>query len=256
MKTSTVLACLVLPLSLFASAGLAQTAPGDKKEAPKAAQPEKKAEPAMDPMMMGNEPGEMHKILEKSVGEWETKTKMWMDPAAAPDESTGKCVVRSLFGGRYTQMQYSGKMMGQPFQGMGLYGYDNGTKKFVSTWVDSMSTGIMTGTGELSADKKTLTWTVEMTGPGGVKETMREVETFVDDNTMKFEMFMKNPADGKEFLMLEINYTRVKRDKATKPAPADAPKPETAAPATDGNKTPASAPKVAPATTPKLANPK
>jgi hypothetical protein len=92
-----------------------------------------------------------------------------------------------------------------------------------------------------------------MTGPGGTKETMREVETFIDDNTSKLEMFMTNPVDGKEMLLLEISYTRVKRDKGTK---SETPKPETAAPAKDGKQTPASAPKVAPATTPKLANPK
>ncbi|XVJ58756.1 MAG: DUF1579 family protein [Tepidisphaera sp.] len=273
MKSSSLIATLSLSLSLFASAGLAQTAPAEKKEAPKSAlpqtapkaapqtatQPADKKNPAelVAPEMPADEgPGEMHKILTKAVGEWETKTKSYM--TGEVEESTGKCVVRSLFDGRYTQVQYSGKMMGKPFQGMGLYGYDTGTKKFVSSWVDSMSTGIATGTGELSADKKTLTWTVEMTGPGGTKETMREVETFIDDNTSKLEMFMTNPADGKEMLLLEISYTRVKRDKGAKPAPApsDTPKPETAAPAKDAKQTPASAPKVAPATTPKLANPK
>ena len=234
MKTKNLIACLAL--TLFATAGLAQNALTDKakdaakqaeqaakdaadaakKAAEKAAQPgDKKAEapagdPAMDEMMKLGEPGEMHKHLEKAAGEWDAKTKMWMAPGMAPEESTGKAVFRSMLGGRFVQMQYSGTMMGGPFRGFAIYGYDNATKKFESVWIDSFSTGMMKGTGELAADKKTMTWTVESTGPDGKKETMREVETFVDDNTTKFEMFSKNPSDGKEFLMMEINYTRGK----------------------------------------------
>ncbi len=33
--------------------------------------------------------------------------------------------------------------MGMPFEGMGIDGYDNLAKQYVSTWVDNMGTGIM-----------------------------------------------------------------------------------------------------------------
>ncbi len=230
MKKTNLIAFLTL--TLFASAGMAQNSLTDKAKdaakqaeqaakdaadaAKKAAQPGDKKpdaaaeDPMMAEMMKLAEPGEMHKHLEKAAGEWEAKTKMWMAPGMAPEESTGKAVFRSMLGGRFVQMQYSGTMMGSPFRGFGIYGYDNASKKFESIWIDSFSTGMMKGTGELSADKKTLTWIVETPGMDGKRDTMRHVETFIDDNTTKFEMFMKNPSDGKDFLMMEIMYTRGK----------------------------------------------
>ena len=51
-----------------------------------------------------------------------------------------------ILGGRYLEQRYEGTMMGQPFSGIGVTGFDNYKKKFVSTWVDSMGTAIMTMT--------------------------------------------------------------------------------------------------------------
>jgi hypothetical protein len=34
--------------------------------------------------------------------------------------------------------------MGMPFEGLGYTGYDNVKKQYFGTWIDSMSTGIMT----------------------------------------------------------------------------------------------------------------
>lgn len=32
--------------------------------------------------------------------------------------------------------------MGQPFTGIGMHGYENLTKKYVTMWIDSIGTGI------------------------------------------------------------------------------------------------------------------
>lgn len=42
-------------------------------------------------------------------------------------------------------------MMGQPYTGIGMLGYANHAKKYVSTWMDSMGTGIFSMEGK--ADK-------------------------------------------------------------------------------------------------------
>jgi hypothetical protein len=71
-----------------------------------------------------------------------------------------------------------------------------------------MGTGIMNGTGELSADGKKLTWMMKGTDPASGKEfTMREVETFIDENTHLLEFFMPMP-DGQDLKMMEIRSTR------------------------------------------------
>ncbi len=48
----------------------------------------------------------------------------------------------------------------------------------------------MDSTGELSADKKTMTWTMNLTNPVTHQtEHMREVEHFVSDNETHMEMW-------------------------------------------------------------------
>jgi hypothetical protein len=87
-------------------------------------------------------PTARHKMLAKLVGEWTTKTRAWRKPDKPPMEGTGTCKQTMLLGGRYLQQDYTGEMMGDSFTGINLIAYDNHTRKYVSTWVDSMSTGI------------------------------------------------------------------------------------------------------------------
>ena len=95
------------------------------------------------------------------------------------------------------------------FNGFGLYGFDDVSQNFVSTWIDSMGTGMMTGTGELSADGKTLTWSYTYNCPITKKPApIREVETITGDNTRTLEMFGLDPRTGKEFRMMRIELTR------------------------------------------------
>ena len=115
-----------------------------------------------------------------------------------------------VLGGRYLMGNYEGDFMGSPFHGMSCTGYDNGKKKYSSGWIDDMSTGMMVAEGEADASGKK----VELTGECYCPQTkgmmtMRQILTFVDDNTMKMEMHGPGP-DGKEMKMMEITYTRVK----------------------------------------------
>ncbi len=76
------------------------------------------------------------------------------------------------------------------FEGLGVYGYDNAKQKYTMSWADNMGTCIMDGTGELSADKKTMTWTMNHTNPvTNHTEHVTEVEHFVSDNETHMEMW-------------------------------------------------------------------
>ena len=46
-------------------------------------------------------PGDMHKMLEKSNGTWNTKVTMWMAPGAEPMMSEGTTINEMIMGGRY-----------------------------------------------------------------------------------------------------------------------------------------------------------
>jgi len=96
-----------------------------------------------------------------------------------------------------------------PYHGGGVYGYDNVSKKFVSSWIDNHSTGIMQGEGELSSDGKSITWEYKFNCPIAKKQvTMKEVDTKTGDNAKKLEMWGDDPKTGKNYKMMSIELTR------------------------------------------------
>ena len=151
-------------------------------------------------------PGAPHKQLASLAGSWTTKTKSWMEPDKPPMESTGACEDKVLLGGRYLQQECRGEMMGQPFNGIGVHGYDNFTKKYVTTWIDSMGTGIFFMEGTASDDGKTITLNGGHPDPieGFMKH--RAIWKFVDANTQTFEMY--GSGKNEEMKIMEITYTR------------------------------------------------
>lgn len=192
---------------------------GEKKmpTTPSAAQPS--GMPEMTPQQMADmqacieagTPGEMHAKLLKRAGTWNAKTQMWMDPNDKVGmTSDGTYTATSYMDGRYIKGEMNGEMPGMgTFKGCSIAGYDNVAQKFVSTWVDNHSTGIMNGTGEMSKDGNVITWTFNYTCPVTKKPAkMREVETMKSDNEMTLEMYGNEPRTGKEFKMMHITFTR------------------------------------------------
>jgi hypothetical protein len=166
----------------------------------------------MQSCQVAGTPGEKHQWLAKGAGTWHGKSQMWMLPGMDPVKSDCSATVTSLYDNRYVKTDIAAEIPGMgAFLGTGISGFDNVSQKFVSTWYDSHSTGIMQGTGELSADGKTLTWKYAYNCPVTKKPaTMREVQTYESDNSMTFEMFATDTKTGKEFKCMHIDYTRQK----------------------------------------------
>lgn len=167
----------------------------------------------MDPEMMKAwqeymTPGTMHDLLAKSVGEWKTEIKSWMDPNMPPTVTEGKSVCKSMLGGRYFHSTETANFMGMPFEGSAITGYDNATKKFFSYWVDNMSTGGMVVEGSYDEATKTFTYAGSGTSFTGDYKVREIIQNISDDETM-FTMYMEE--GGKpEMKMMEIKYTRIK----------------------------------------------
>lgn len=152
-------------------------------------------------------PGAPHKLLASLEGTWTTRTKSWMEPGKPPVDMTGTCEQKMLLGGRYLQQVYTGDMMGEPFTGISFLGYDNHTGKYVSIWIDSLSTGIYNFEGTASADGKTITQESNYDDPVRGPMAWRSVTRVVDDNTLEYEMFFI-PEGGKEEKAMEMTVTR------------------------------------------------
>ena len=166
----------------------------------------------MQAMMQAGTPGSEHQFLAEGVGEWEGETTMWMAPNAPPINSTCTSTATAILDGRFIKVDVAGDMPGMgPFQGFGLYGFDNVSKQFVSTWIDNMGTGMMTGVGEKSDNGKTLSWKYTANCPIAKKPvTITEVETITGADTKTLEMWGVDPKSGKEFKSMSIKFTRKK----------------------------------------------
>ncbi len=171
----------------------------------------------MAKMMEMAKPGENQKLLGDRTGTWNYKVKFWMAPGAPPNESKGTAVSKSVFDGRYSLMNVTGKMempgadgkmKSMLFKGMSVDGYDNVKQKFVSSWIDNMGTGIMMSEGTYDPATKTFTYQAEEEMMPGMKTKVREVVTIVDKDHHTFEFY--EDRGGQETKTMEINYTRQK----------------------------------------------
>lgn len=159
-------------------------------------------------MMAAISPGEPHKRLARMAGDWTVTNKAWMDPSQAPTESTGTMHGEMILGGRYIQTLWTTSFMGMPFEGRGTEGYDNLAKQYVSSWVDSMGTGILHSTGTCDDKGMKCSLKGDMMDPmTGKKSYIRQEITWLDDNTFKNEMYGPGP-DGKEFKWMEMTIKR------------------------------------------------
>lgn len=150
------------------------------------------------------QPGPQHELLKEAEGTWDAVIKGSEGP-----EVKGTATGKMTCGGLWLASEFKMDIGGQEFQGRGLDGYDLDKKKFVSVWVDSMSTAPLLFEGDYDAASKTLTLTAQGKGPDGATTKFKSVSKSRDKDHHTFQMFVTG-SDGKETLMMTIEYTRKK----------------------------------------------
>jgi hypothetical protein len=153
-------------------------------------------------------PTEQHKLLKKGVGAWDATVRIWPMPGADPLESKGIEKNHLLKGGLWLITRFEGEAIGTPFVGMGATGYDPAEKKYVGTWVDTMTPHMMTTKSDYDESTKTLTGVSETRDPiTGEKYTAKVITRYNNDDTRVMEMH-RTGNDGKEWKVMEISYKR------------------------------------------------
>jgi hypothetical protein len=150
-------------------------------------------------------PGPEHAMLKNDVGTWDATVEMFMAPGAPPALSKGTEVV-TMMGGFWQLTEFKSEMMGQPFEGRGTTGFDPAKKKYVGTWVDTMTPAYYTVEGTYDAATKTLTGFMDGPDQTGVVTKTKETTQWKDADTRVFTMYAP---DGKAVAM-RITYTRRK----------------------------------------------
>jgi hypothetical protein len=152
-------------------------------------------------------PGPEHEILNGTIGTWDATVELVMQPGGKPEISKGVEVATLIGGGLWLVQDFKGEFMGAPYYGHTVLGYDFQKKKYVGTWVDSMSPGLTALEGTYDPKTRTLTSKVEGPCPEGRMMKMRSTQEWKDADTRVFTMF--SPPDfGDEFAMMKITYKR------------------------------------------------
>ena len=117
--------------------------------------------------------------------------------------------MESIYDGRYVAQHFEGSMMGMPFEGTGLIGFDNYKKKYRGIWIDSMSTAMMVIEGLSDQSGKVLTFFGEMDEymTGEHDKMVKYVYTIVDQNTWTFDLHDLGVVPG-DTRVMRITYTR------------------------------------------------
>jgi hypothetical protein len=154
-------------------------------------------------------PGPHHQHFADLAGTWKASVKLWMQPGAEPMISETKAVCEVLFDGRYCVEKIEGTMMGMPFQGMSIAGYDNVKGKHTMVWIDNMGTGTIYSEGDCTDNCTVETQVYTYKDPMTMKDTkVKMVARKIDANKHVLESFTIGD-DGKEFKNMEITYTRM-----------------------------------------------
>ncbi len=160
----------------------------------------------MEAYQKAGAPGAEHQRMAEMAGTYDMTIKSWHGPGE-PTTDTGTATRRMILGDRVMVEEVKSQMMGQPFTGHSMVGYDNVSDKYWATWIDSMSTGLMASEGTCDASMACTYTGTYNDAMSGQPKTVRMTSRWTDDNTEIFEMHGPGP-DGKESKMMEITYRK------------------------------------------------
>jgi hypothetical protein len=191
-------------------------APGQESKPARPAAKAQEAAPAMPDMAAiqaamtrAGTPGEGHEPLKAFEGNWKANVTMFMGPEAPPMVMEGAMNSAWILGGRFLEQRFTGTFDGQPFQGTSLFGYDNAAGRYVSLWIDNVSTHMSLSSGELSLDGKVFTMNGTKTDPmtGKPAQTIEQINVNGPD---QHTLVAWDLHDGQRIKTMEIVYTRAR----------------------------------------------
>jgi hypothetical protein len=152
-------------------------------------------------------PGKEEELLHRFEGEWYARTAFPAPGQESPRECFGseKCLM--TLGNHWLAIEYVG-MEGQPIESRVFLGYDPQKQKFVGTWINNVSSSLLTFEGAADDAGKCLTLRLQGTDPKtGKKFDQRHVYDFENGNRRSLKVY-RTDEGGQERLVRETFYTR------------------------------------------------
>ena len=105
-------------------------------------------------------PQKEHEWLQRLTGEWEAEARCFMDPNGPPSVNTGIERVRAL-GGFWIISEVESDSAENPYANLSTTGFDPTKGKYISTWIDTMTSYLWKSEGTLNEAGTILTMEAE-----------------------------------------------------------------------------------------------
>ncbi len=156
-------------------------------------------------------PGEGQQRLEPMIGSFDVTVLVWLDAKKPPLEYKGSSVNSWTLGGRYVQTMLVTAMDGEPFEGIGYYGFDNTSKSYQAVWMDNGSTGISLYRGTMDKSGRTAVLNSLEAAAVGAKPVQVEMRVSIAEGGDHVTQLWGAPRGGKAFKMMELRSVRAKK---------------------------------------------
>ena len=115
---------------------------------------------------------------------------------------------RWILGERFVETTYRGEVVGRPFEGLKIEGYENASKEYVSTWRDNLGTHTLVFRGRCSDGCSERTMLANFLDPLSKQPLqIKGVTTITDEDGYAYSTFIVTP-DGSEFKTMELEAHR------------------------------------------------
>lgn len=147
-------------------------------------------------------------VYKQDAGNWDCEFKMYPSPDAEPMVSKAS-ETNVMLGDTWLISHFKGEIEGMEMQGSGQFGYNPETKKYIGSWVDSMSPYPMCIEGTWNEATKTMTCFGTGKDPTGAESKSKLVTVYKDHDNHTMTMFMETGKD-QWMKVMEIVYKRRK----------------------------------------------
>lgn len=153
-------------------------------------------------------PSAAHALLDVFAGTWSVEGKFDTGPGEPPATATGTMTTTWTLGKRWLRQEYSGNMPALgAFAGIGYLGFDNAQQRFISTWMDTLSTSVITSAGTFNDSTGVFTLVGQFAAPGGQMFSQKQVVTVQSRDRYSIVLILVSP-DGSESRTGEVRYVR------------------------------------------------